>query len=93
MYLSRKNLVSFMQFNLVREDDSACALCIISTVACPSNGKGSGKSSSCTNSAHAHIPVAVLGLLDLPDPFPGLSPPPNFKFLARAQKGSGNETR
>ena len=27
-----------------------------------------------------------------PDPFPGLSPPPNFKFLARAQKGSGNET-
>ena len=29
---------------------------------------------------------------DLPDPFPGLSPPPNFKFLARAQKGSGNET-
>ena len=26
------------------------------------------------------------------DPFPGLSPPPNFKFLARAQKGSGNET-
>ena len=35
----------------------------------------------------------MLGLLDLPDPFPGLSPPPNFKFLARAQKGSGNETR
>ena len=28
----------------------------------------------------------------MPDPFPGLSPPPNFKFLARAQKGSGNET-
>ena len=36
-----------------------------------------------------YIPVAVL---DLPDLFPGLSPPPNFKFLARAQKGSGNET-
>ena len=39
MYLSRKNLVGFMQFNLVREDDSACALCIISTVACPSTLK------------------------------------------------------
>ena len=48
---------------------------------------------NCTNSAHAHIPVAVLGLLDLPDPCQGLPPPTNFKFLARAQKGSGNETR
>ena len=47
---------------------------------------------NCTNSAHAHIPVAVLGLLDLPDPCQGLPPPTNFKFLARAQKGSGNET-
>ena len=40
IYLSRKNLVGVMQINLIREDDSARALCIILTViACPSTLK------------------------------------------------------